>query len=134
MSDLTDYAETEIRDWLSQGVDPDTAPTTVYVGLHTSDPGDAPDGTTEVGAADYDRVGVSAGTGWNTPNTNDFENANEISFGTATNDWGTITHVSLWDSATTGNAFAAFALSSSKAIAVDDEATFPAGNLSFALD
>lgn len=134
MSDLTDYAETEIRDWMSQGTDPDTAPGNLYVALHTSDPGDSPDGSTEVGAGDYDRVSTTTGTDWNTPGSNDFQNANEISFGTATSNWGTVSHVSLWDAATGGNCLAAFALDSSKTIDTDDEATFAAGDLSFSID
>jgi len=134
MSDLTDYTETQFRDWMSQGTDPDTAPSSLYVGLHTSDPGDSPDGSTEVSATDYSRVQVTAGSGWGTPQNNTFENANEVSFGTATSSWGTVTHVSLWDGSSGGNCLAAFALNSQKSINTDDEATFPAGNLSFALD
>lgn len=133
MSDLTDFAESTIRDWLSQGTSP-TAIDPIYVALHNSDPGDSPDGSTEVGAADYSRQSVSAGSGWNTPANGQFDNANEIAFGVATNNWGTVSHVSLWDgSAATDNALAAFALNTSKAIDVDDEARFQSGDLSLTI-
>lgn len=132
MTDLTDFSEAQIRDWMSQGASP-TAIGTVYVALHTSDPGDAPDGSTEVGAADYSRVGVSAGSGWDTPSAGQFDNASEVTFGVATNNWGTITHVSLWDASTGGNCLAAYGLNTNKTIDVDDEARFLAGDLSFTI-
>lgn len=132
MTDLTNFGESTVRDWMSQGTSP-TAIGTVYVALHTSDPGETPDGSTEVGAADYSRVGVSAGSGWDTPSAGQFDNANDINFGVATNNWGTITHVSLWDSSTGGNAMAAFAVNTQKTIDVDDEARFLAGDLTFTI-
>lgn len=135
MTDLTHYGETQVLDWFSQGVDL-VAPTNLHVALHTADPGDNPDGTTEVTATDYARYQTATGTDWNVtgnaPRTTD--NATEITFGTATNSWGTISHVSLWDAATGGNCLAAYALSTSKAIDVDDEAQFAAGDLSFQVD
>lgn len=135
MADFTNFTETEIRDWISQGTDTITAPTNLHVALHTSDPGENPDGSTEVSASDYSRAPTTTGTDWNTPTSDSFENASEISFGVATNNWGTVSHVSLWDgSATTDNCLATYALSSSKAINTDDEALFPAGDLSFSVD
>lgn len=137
MSDFTDYMEGIIQDWMSQGVDAPTAPATIYVGLHTADPGEAPDGSNEVAAGDYSRVGVTAGTGFNTGTSGDastFSNANLISFSQATSDWGVVSHVSLWDSATAGNAIAAYALNNSKSINTNDTAEFEAGDLSFQID
>ena len=135
MTDFTDYAETNIRDWMSQGSDMPAAPANIYVALHTSDPGESPDGTTEVNAADYDRVSTTAGTDWDTTlNPTGFDNTNIISFGQATNDWGTISHVSLWDSSGGGNCMAAFSLDSSVTINTDDTLEFNAGELSFDIE
>lgn len=132
MSDFTDYSEIEIRDWMSQGTNVDAAPGNIYVALHTSDPGDSPSGSTEVGAGDYSRVSTTAGTDWDTTlNPTGFDNTNTISFGQATSDWGTISHVSLWDAATGGNCLAAYALDSSVTINTDDTLEFNAGQLSF---
>lgn len=109
-----------------------------YVALHTSDPGNNPNGTTEVGAASYDRVSVAAAD-WtvsgNGPAT--LENAVLVQFPQATEDWGTITHASVWDGATdTDNAELVYPIAAEdqKAITVDDQAEFPAGNLTFTLD
>lgn len=138
MSDFTDYAETSIVEWMSQNTGMPSAPTDLYVALHTSDPGESPDGTTEVSAPDYSRVAVTTGSGWTTITSGDaqgFENANEVDFGTTQNDWGTISHVSLWDgSSDTDNCLAAYALSSSGSAPSGVDVSFPAGNLSFTID
>lgn len=139
MSDFTQYVENQIADWMTQGTAPDTAPDPIYVGLHTADPGNNPDGSTEVSAADYTRESTTAGTDWtvsgNAPRS--FENANVIEFSTATNNWGTISHVVLWDDtvgASGESAISVHAVSNPKEIATDDRAEFPAGDLSFDID
>lgn len=143
MADLTDYTEGEFRDWMSQGVAPDTAPDPVYVSLHTSDPGETPDGSTEVdsGTTSYARQTVAAGTGWNSITGGSgelgFENANDIEFPEATESWGTISHVALWTDAEGGaneNAMASYSLDSTKSIDSGDQAVFRAGDLTFLLD
>lgn len=70
----------------------------VYVGLHSADEGNEPDGSNEVGAADYSRAFVAeadlsvSGTG---PAT--IENTVEVEWTSQTNNnWGTITHFSFW--------------------------------------
>lgn len=136
MSDLTNYTEGQFRDWMSQGTATATPPDPLYVSLHTAAPGESPDGSTEVSATNYNRQDVTAGTGWNTPNENDFANANEITWQEAGELWGDVSHVGLWDdtAANGGNCLAAFALDSTKTIDSGDQAKFNAGNLSFSLD
>jgi len=141
MSDLTDYAEQQMRDWMSQGTAPATPPDPLYISLHTSDPGETPDGSTEVSATNYARQSVGS-AGWNTlapadvsSNGHGFENANDIQFDPANSDWGTITHVALWDgSADTDNALASYAVDTSRAITSGDQAQFLAGALTFVID
>lgn len=136
MSDFTNYIETEIRDWMSQGTDIDAPPTTVYVALHAGAPGDDA-ASNEVSAGDYSRKGVSAGSGWNAPTADSFENANSISFTATSNNWGTITHATLWDASTGGNSIGICPLSSSVSIdgtGSDDTLEFQAGDLSFSID
>jgi hypothetical protein len=141
MSDLTDYAETVFRDWLSQGTSAPTPPDPLYVSLHTADPGESPDGSTEVSATQYSRQDVVSAD-WNTlapgdvsSNGHGFENAINIQFNVANSDWGTVTHVALWNGTqNTDNAYASFALDSSRTINSGDQAQFAAGNLSFVID
>lgn len=140
MSDFTHYVEGQIADWMFQGTAVDAAPSNIYVGLHTSDPTDNPDGSTEVSTSSYSRYNSTAGTDWTevqsgTPT--EVENANEFQFPEATENWGTVSHVSLWDDtqgATGETAYATFALSSNKTIESGDTARFSAGDLSFQID
>lgn len=133
MSDFTTYSEEQIVDWLVGGVDVAPAPANIYVALHTSDPGESPDGTTEVdsGTYTYSRVSTIAGTDWNQPSVDKFENSVEIEFPEASNTWGTISHFSLWDgSADSDNALAKSALDSARTVESGDAPVFRVGNLS----
>ena len=138
MTDFSGYSEDAILNHIFKNTSIFTSPSNVYISLHTADEGDNPDETNEVSAADYSRVST-APTDW-TVDANDgpstVENANVISFGDPTNNWGTITHVAVWDASTGGNPLTAtFALNSSKTVDADtDEFTFEAGDLSFELD
>lgn len=136
MSDLTDYAEDQFMNWSFFSTDMPAAHTSVNIALHTSDPGDTLDGSTEVGAGDYSREPVTAdGTEWSSDTSGSghtVSNDNEISFGTATSDWGTVSHFSVWDGA--GNPLWASALDTSKTVNTDDEIRFQAGALTADLD
>ncbi|WP_323192421.1 hypothetical protein [Halostella sp. PRR32] len=133
MSDFADYLETEIAAWAFRDVQMPTPPSTVYVALHTADPTDA--GTSnELAAGGYSRQSVSNPGGW-TSSGNTAENANGIAFGPATEDWGDITHVTVWDgSASTDNVLWVTALDTTRTVLTDDELRFRAGDLSFEVD
>lgn len=135
MADFTNYTEQAVRDWMSQGTAMDTAPDPIYVALHTADPGESPDGSTEVAATNYARESVAAGSGWGTYTNGDaegFQNANEIAFSEASESWGDISHVTLWTTAdTTGNCLASYALDSTVSIGSGDVFRFDAGQLQF---
>lgn len=140
MSDLTTYAEEQFLQWSFTGSSMPTAHSNVHIALHTSDPGDAPDGSTEVSAGDYDRASVSASTTNFTVNVNDgspseVDNDNEISFGVATSSWGTVTHFSVWDGSTSSdNPLWASDLAQSKSVESNDEIRFLAGDLTAQID
>src|SRR5690606_4323637 len=87
------------------------SPPQTYIALYTSDPTDAGTGT-EVSGGSYARVRV-----YNDGNTQPYwtnpaddgagghvvKNAQDITFPTATADWGTVTHFGILDSASGGN-------------------------------
>lgn len=139
MSDFTAYTETQVLDWISQGATLNP-PAALYVALHTAAPGDTPDGTTEVGATEYNRVETAPTTDWdvtgNSPRT--LTNAVEILFPETNSNWGTITHVSIWDGAdATGNCFGHYAVGDGTTgidITDTDRARFGAGDLDFNVD
>jgi hypothetical protein len=106
-----------------------TSPTTVYVGLYTSDPGEGNTGT-EVSGGSYARTAVTFGAPSNGVSTN----SASVTFPTATGTWGTVTHVGILDALTSGNLLYFTALDASKSIASGDVFTISTGNLSVTLE
>jgi hypothetical protein len=106
-----------------------TSPTTVYVGLYTSDPGEGNTGT-EVSGGSYARTAVTFGAPSNGVSTN----SASVTFPTATGTWGTVTHVGILDASTSGNLLYYTALDASKSIASGDVFTISTGNLSVTLE
>ena len=106
-----------------------TSPTTVYVGLYTTDPGEGNTGT-EVSGGSYARVSVSFGAPSNGVSTN----SASVTFPTATGTWGTVTHIGILDALTGGNLLYYTPLDASKSIASGDVFTISTGNLSVTLE
>ena len=88
-----------------------------YVALFTTATTDAGGGT-EVSGGSYARqlVGLSAASGAGGSTSN----AEDITFPTATADWGTVTDVAIMDAATAGNMIMHSPLDASKTIAIGD--------------
>jgi hypothetical protein len=120
---ISNYAENKILDHVT-GEAAWTMPTTVYVKLHTGDPGEA---ATSNAASETTRKAAS------------WAAASSGSIATdATLEWTnvaateTYTHWSLWDASTSGNALWTGALSSSAAVTAGD--TFQITTLTLSLD
>jgi len=105
-----------------------TSPAVVYVGLFTTDPTDADVGT-EVTGGSYAREAASFGAPSNGSSTTDAD----ITFPTATGDWGTVTHFGIYDAATTGNLLYHGVLNNSKTIQTGDILKIEAANLTVTL-
>ena len=106
-----------------------TSPTTVYVGLYTSDPGEGNTGT-EVSGGSYARTAVTFGAPSNGVSTN----SASVTFPTATGTWGTVTHIGILDALTSGNLLYYTPLDASKSIASGDVFTISTGNLSVTME
>lgn len=133
MTDSTDYTEGLVVDWIVGGQDMPTAHGQVYVALHTSDPSDTGEAN-ELTASSYDRVTTTAGTDWDVSGS-EYQNSVEIQFPTAQEDWGTVTHFSLWDgSESTDNALTASELESNVTIENGDEPVFRSGGITGEMD
>jgi hypothetical protein len=104
-----------------------TAPTTVYVSLHSADPGDG--GGNEISGGSYARKAVTFGAPSNGVSTN----SADVTFDQATASWGTITHIGIQDALTTGNLMYHTPLTTSKTIDTDDVFRIVAGQLSVTL-
>lgn len=122
MSAASDYMENASLKW-ALTTNSVTRPTTWYVSLHTSATTDAGGGT-EVTGGSYARQTAAFTVTSDTAATS----AN-ILFPTATADWGTVTHVAVWDAVSGGNMLFHGAASSSKLIQTGDAYLINAGNL-----
>lgn len=96
MSNMSDYLENKVIDHILRN-QAYTPPATVYLALFTADTGlEANNPTAEVSGGSYARqaIALSAASGGTTSNSAD------VTFPTATANWGTITHVAIVDHAT----------------------------------
>jgi hypothetical protein len=105
-----------------------TAPTTVYISLHTADPTDAGSGT-EVSGGSYIRQSATFAA----PSNGASASNADITFPQATGNWGTIGWIGIWDAQTTGNMLYHTALDASKAIDTGDIFKIASGSLTVTL-
>jgi len=105
-----------------------TAPTTIYVGLYTTDPTDANTGT-EVSGGSYARVAVTFAA----PSNGASITSADVTFPTATGTWGTVAYFGVLDALTAGNLLYHGVFAASKSITTGDVLKITAGNLSITL-
>lgn len=145
MAALSNYLENKLIDQLFRG-QTFSFPSTVYVGLYTAAPSDTGGGT-EVSGGSYARVSVAASlANWAGTQSAGSTSASSGTSGTTSNNiaitfpeptatWGVITHVGVFDAATSGNLLIHGALTIPKTVNNGDSApTFQASALSFQLD
>lgn len=134
MSAFSNYLEAAILG-LVFNKDALSGPTT-YIALFTSDPGDDASGT-EVSGGSYARVLVydngSGSPDWTVAAVDgvgySVENDDDVTFPTATGDWGTVTHFGIFDAATSGNLLLHGALDDSQLVETGGVFKFLAGDL-----
>ena len=129
----SNYLENEILDHVLGGGDY-TRPATVYVALYTAAPSDTGGGT-EVSGGSYARVAVT-NNATNFPAASDGEKSNgtEITFETATANWGEVVAFGILDASTSGNLLLWADLTASKTIDSGDTAKFAVGDLDYTED
>ena len=111
MSARSDYLEDAFLDHFL-GTSSTTAPTTVYLALHTADPTDAGTGT-EVSGNGYARQSIAFGAS----SSGTASNSAAVEFPAASGgNFGTITHIGIWDASSAGNLLFHAALTASKTI------------------
>ena len=130
MAGFSDYLEDKVLDHVFGGT-AYTAPGTLYVGLYTAAPTDAGGGT-EVSGGSYARKSMPAMTVSGTSPT-EATNGAAVEFITATDSWGTVTHVGVFDASSSGNLLAWAALTASKTVSSGDVFRFDAGDLDITL-
>lgn len=127
---MSDYLEVEIRKHIFR-TGSFTKPTVLGVALFTAAPSDSGGGT-EVTGGSYARVDVPPlDANWSGASSTSglTDNVSAITFPTATADWGTITHVGIFDATTAGNLLFHGALAASKVVNSGDTFSFAIGDL-----
>jgi hypothetical protein len=125
MAALSDHAEALLLDWLMT-TDSATRPTAWYVALYTAAPSDSGGGT-EVTGNGYSRQGVTFASATSPGGTT--SNTAAVSFTASGGDWGTITHIGIFDASTSGNLLWHGAMTASKTVADGDTLEFSIGNI-----
>jgi hypothetical protein len=129
MAAASDYLENKLLDH-SLATAAYTAPAGVYVGLHTGSPLDDNSGANEVVGNGYVRKAAAfAAAAAGSASTNA-----TITFDAATGNWGTVSHISIWDASSAGNLLFHGAVTTSKTIELGDTFQISAGNLTISLD
>ena len=124
---FSNYLENKVLDHVFGG-SAYTAPATLYVGLFTSDPGEAGAGT-EVSGGSYARQTITF-----TVTGSQASSSAAVEFPTATASWGTITYAAVYDAVSGGNLLASGALTTSKTIDSGDVVRIPSGDFDIDLD
>lgn len=143
MTATSNYLENAVIDHIFRGAT-FSKPSALYVALFTAAPSDSGGGT-EVSGGSYARAqldpsntnwnatqggttGASSGTGGQTAN------AVDITFPTPSADWGSVTHIGIFDASSSGNLLFHGALTTPKTVNNGDPAPkFTAGSLTVTL-
>ena len=125
---FSNYLETEILDHVFAGA-AYTAPSTKYLALFTAVADGEAASVTEVTGGGYARQTVAFTTSGNTTSNNA-----AVEYPTATANYGTVTHVGVYDASSSGNLMAYAALSSNKTIETGDVFRVPSGDLDITLN
>lgn len=128
---FSDYTESQVLNHLF-GSTTFTKPANRFLALFTAAPSDAGGGT-EVSGGSYARINAGNFTVSGT-NPTLATNGTALEFATATANWGTITHVGIFDASSAGNLLAWAPLATSRTVNLGDVFRFPAGDLDITLD
>jgi len=127
MSAASNYTENLALEYLLT-TETVTRPTSWYIGLHTADVTDAGTGT-EVSGNAYARKAVAF-----TVTDDTGSNSGTVTFDAASGgNWGTITHIGVWDALSGGNVLFHGAVTTPKTIEDGDTFQISAGNLDITL-
>jgi hypothetical protein len=128
MAEFSDYLENKVLDHVLRNTSY-SSPTTVYVGLYTSNPTDTNSGT-EVTGGSYARqsLSVTAASGGIVTSSAD------VTFPQCTALWGSVGFIGILDAVTSGNLLMHTALTTAKTIDVGDILKITTGNLTVTLD
>ena len=123
MAEMSNFLENELYDHVLRNASY-TSPSSLYVSLHTADPTDDGSGT-EVSGGSYARTAVTMGAPANGSGTN----SADVQFPQATGDWGSVSHIAIWDASSAGNMLFHTPLDTTKNITTGDVFKIASGSL-----
>lgn len=133
MSAASDYLEDALLDHvLNSPGSAYSAPSTLYLALFTADTGleaNSPSAEVSTSSTGYGREAVTFGAASSGSCATDAT----VTFTTATDNWGTITHIAVMDASTSGNVLFYGAVTTSKTIETGDTFQVSSGNLTISL-
>lgn len=107
-----------------------TSPTTIWVALFHQDPTDFNDTAQELALASYGRVQVI----FSDATSGACSNSGDINFLQATESWGTVSHIGIYDSETVGNLLYHGQLTVPKIVELNDTFSILATDLTITLN
>jgi len=125
MAALSDYSEKALLDWLMGGATP-SRPSARHVALFTAAPNDAGGGT-ELSTGSYARQAATFAAATSGAGTTTTTNAQSFTASGAS--WGSITHVGVFDAASSGNLFWHGAITTARTVNDGDTITFAIGSV-----
>jgi hypothetical protein len=128
MAEFSDYLENKVLDHVLRNVSY-SSPTTVFVGLYTSNPTDTNSGT-EVTGGSYARQSLSV----TTASAGVVTSSADVTFPQCTASWGSVGFIGILDAVTSGNLLMHTALTTAKTIDTGDILKITTGNLTVTLD
>ena len=129
MAALSDYAEKLLLDW-AMTTGSATRPTAWYVALYTAAPSDSGGGT-EVSTGGYTRQSVTFDAASSPGGTT--SNTNAVSFTASGANFGTVTHIGIFDNSSGGNLLWHGSMTASKTVNDGDTLEFSIGNIDLTL-
>ena len=121
---MSDYLQDALRTLIFRTGAGLAKPAALHVSLHTANPTDAGTGT-EVSGGSYARVQRNPGdANWSagTPTDGITNNVAAVTFPAPTANWGTVSHVAIWDAPSGGNMICYAALTTPKTVNNGDAA------------
>ena len=127
MAAMSNYLENKVLDYVLRD-QADWAPAAVYLSLHTADPTDAGTGA-ECSGGSYARQAITFNAAHATAGTIDNSSVEEFTNMPAC----TVTHIGVWDAASSGNLLFFGAVTASKAVGSGDTISLSEGSLDITL-
>lgn len=129
MAALSNYAEKLLLDW-AMTTGSATRPTAWYVALYSAAPSDSGGGT-EISTGGYARQSVTFSAASTPGGTT--SNSNTVTFTASGANYGTVTHIGIFDALTTGNLLWHGSMTASKTVNDGDTLEFSIGNIDLTL-